>query len=329
MIILNDYNYFYEQRAAAEKFEKEKIRRIGIAVGITVLVSIGIQNLAALILYIPLLSEVYFSSPNFQNAFTMLISIFGIAAPFAVCGIYLERTTKTEVFKFNMPKKKSLAVLAVPFGFFICLAANYVSGIFLNLFSGAGIELTAPENNIPSGLIGRIIYAVTVAVVPALCEEAAIRGAVMQPLRKYGDTFAIVMSSFVFAMLHGNLVQAPFALIVGMAIGYTVCLTESLWTGIAIHFVNNLYSVFAAILFEDITDEATLNAVFNIMLLVLYAVTIVGSVGFVIVRGKMRLEKKYTFLSGGRKAAAFILNIAMIISIIIMIKITSTYIELG
>ncbi len=329
MIILNDYNYYFEQRKAAEKFEKEKIRRIGIAVGATVLVSIGIQNLAALILYVPLLREVYFASPNFQNCFTMLISIFGIAVPFAICGIYLERKTKTEVFRFNMPKKKSLAVLAVPFGFFVCLAANYISGIFLNLFSGAGIELTAPENDVPSGLTGRIIYAVTVSVVPALCEEIAIRGAVMQPLRKYGDTFAIVMSSFVFAMLHGNLVQAPFALIVGMAIGYAVCLTESLWTGIAIHFVNNFYSVVATILFEDITDEATLNAVFNIMLIVLYAVTIIGSVGFVLVRGKMRLAKKYTFLSGGRKAAAFILNITMIISIIIMIKITSTYVELG
>lgn len=73
------------------------------------------------------------------------------------------------------------------------------------------------------------------------------RGVVMQPLRKYGDWFAILTSAFVFALMHGNLVQAPFAFIAGIGLGYAVIASGSLWTGILIHLLNNSISVIQTI----------------------------------------------------------------------------------
>ena len=73
------------------------------------------------------------------------------------------------------------------------------------------------------------------------------RGVVMQPLRKYGDWFAILTSAFVFALMHGNLVQAPFAFIAGIGLGYAVIASGSLWTGILVHLLNNSISVIQTI----------------------------------------------------------------------------------
>ena len=65
----------------------------------------------------------------------------------------------------------------------------------------------------------------------------------MGNLRKYGDKFALLASALVFAVMHGNLVQAPFALIAGFGLGYLSIKTGTIWTGIAIHAANNLISV--------------------------------------------------------------------------------------
>lgn len=154
------------------------------------------------------------------------------------------------------------------------------------------------------------------------------RGTVMQPLRKYGDGFAIVVSSIVFAIIHGNLVQAPFALIAGLAIGYAVCLTNSLWTGVLIHFANNFYYSFIEFIIKDYPDVETQNKIYIVLVFTLLIISIIGSVCFMLVKGKQSLEKNPTALSSSKKASAFFLNPAMIIAILIMISVTLNYISL-
>ena len=82
------------------------------------------------------------------------------------------------------------------------------------------------------------------------------RGIVMQPLRRYGDGFAIICSSLVFGFMHCNLVQIPFALIAGIVIGYAVIITESIWTGVLIHFLTNGFSVAVNIVYEIYGEES-------------------------------------------------------------------------
>ena len=233
-----------------------------------------------------------------------------------------------EIISFGAPDKKLFMPLVL-MGFGFCTFANIATNTVASFFSTLGFEYQSPQIEIPEGVFGFLLVILSTAITPALVEEFAIRGAVMQPLRKYGDWFAIIASSIVFAVLHGNLIQAPFALIAGIGIGYAVCITESLWTGIIIHFCNNFYAVVTEFMIADIPDENMLNKVYYISLIVLYAVSIIGSAVFMIIKNKRTLKKPFTALTAGRKFAAFMLSVPMVIALLIMLYFTSQYVEIS
>lgn len=325
---MTDYEYFLRQRELEIKYEKKGIKSIGITAGICVVVSIAIQFFFGLILLIPSFYEAYLKSGIFESCYIALNSILSVGLPFAIGGLYLQQKTGTEIYKFEKPEKMSLSFLAIPFGFFACLIANYVTSVIITVTSTFGVNLTSPDMETPSGIADRIAYVIAIAVVPPLVEELGMRGTIMQPLRKFGDSFAIVVSSVVFAILHGNLIQAPFAFIAGLAIGYAVCLTKSLWTGVMIHFANNLYSVFSSFLIEDVPDVETQNKIYLVTLMILLVISVIGSAGFMLIKGKQKLGRPQTALTASKKASVFFLNPAMILAIIIMFKVTLNYISL-
>ena len=65
------------------------------------------------------------------------------------------------------------------------------------------------------------------------------RGAILRALEPRGKLFAMLVSSALFGLLHGNLVQGLFAFIFGLLAAY-VALTYSLKWAIALHIANNL-----------------------------------------------------------------------------------------
>lgn len=329
MIQLNEFYATPSERYLQEEKEKKSIKYIGRIAGICIIGYVLIQNILSVLLFSGPLGAIYDADPDFQSVVTIFFSLTGMLIPFGIGGYYISKRTKTDVFNLRKPVSTPLMLAAVPFGFFICLAGNYVTSLFVNFMDTVGVHLTSPEYVVPSGFSGRFIYIVSIAVVPPLVEEFAIRGVIMQPLRKYGDMFAIIASAFIFAVLHGNLIQAPFALIAGIGIGYAVCITNSVWTGVAIHTVNNLYSVLTEFMLEDIADVAKLNRVYLITTIALYAVSILGSALFIILRKRRRLMPSFTALSEGRKMLSFTLSIPMVIALLIMLQITKTYVELS
>ncbi len=309
--------------------EKKEIKYIGRVAGCCILGYILLQNLLFTLMYISPLGSLYYSDPTFESVVNSLLSILGMMIPFGIGGYLIGRRTKANVFNFEKPVSTPLMLAAVPLGFFICLVGNYITSYFIYFMELVGFTLTAPEYSVPSDTVGRIVYAFSIAVVPALVEEFAIRGAILQPLRKYGDKFAIGASAFVFAILHGNLIQAPFAFIAGLGIGYAVCITGSVWTGVLIHFCNNLYSVLTEFMIEDIANEAVLEEVYTTVMVTLYIVSILGSILFVILKGRRKLMPSFTALSAKQKAFAFTITAPMIIALIFIFKITLEYVSFG
>ena len=329
MIILNDFYQYSAEKYLQEKSEKKEIRFIGSVMGLGIIGYVLIQNLMSQFIYSTPLGNLCDTDPTFNCIVTIFLSIFGLMIPFGLGGLIVRKKTGKKVWNFEKPVSIPLMLAAVPFGFFVCLAGNYATSWFVTIMDSSGVQLTAPEFAVPTDFTGRLVYALTIAVVPALVEEFAIRGAVMQPLRRYGDKFAILASSIFFAILHGNLIQAPFALIAGIAIGYSVCITNSLWTGILIHFANNLYSVLTEFMIEDISNPEALDAVYTISTVTLTVVSVLGSVIFILLKNKRKLMPSFTVAAEKSKMFAFIVNIPMIIAIAIMLTITALFVAIG
>ena len=323
------YELYVRQMQAQRQKEKKSLRYVGLTAGGCVIAYILLQNVIALPYMFDPLNSLYSFSTEFMMATNIIFSIVGLWLPFVVGGRLLHRKSLlADDYGLGKPENVPLMMFSIPFGFLICLIGNVATSSFVGVMETAGVELTAPDFTVPKGIFARLIYAVWVAVVPALVEEFAMRSVVMQPLRRYGDAFAIMASSLVFAVLHGNLVQAPFAFIAGAGIGYAVCLTNSVWTGVLIHFCNNFYSVLVDFLLEDVTNESVLNLIWNFSQIALYAVCIIGTVFFFITKKNRKLSKSKVDLKSGEKWKSFILNPTMLIAIAIMLYITADYIKL-
>ena len=72
-----------------------------------------------------------------------------------------------------------------------------------------------------------------------LFEEILFRGFVLRSLEPYGRKFAILGSAFLFGMFHGNILQTPFAFVVGLILGYVTVEYSIAWA-MLLHTINNL-----------------------------------------------------------------------------------------
>ena len=157
------------------------------------------------------------------------------------------------------------------------------------------------------------------AVVPALVEEFAFRGMVLGALRKFGDWPAILISSLIFAVFHGNFIQIPFAFIVGIGLGIVVVISGSIWTSVFVHFLINAYALIA---------NKFIYAYPEIIAKLFIAFIAIGmfSLIYLFKNGAFKLfEKKKTSLSSSSKFLKILFSPTIIIFIVIMIFIALQY----
>lgn len=72
-----------------------------------------------------------------------------------------------------------------------------------------------------------------------IAEEILFRGLVLRSLEPFGKRFSIVVSSVLFGLFHGNMSQAPFAILVGLVLAYVTLEYNIVWA-MVLHMFNNL-----------------------------------------------------------------------------------------
>lgn len=309
--------------------EKRQIRKLGNISGLGILLFALFQFVGAGILFLLNLFDDYANSTDRGYAIGVMMSVFCIFVPFFLTSLLL-KDKRQQCLNFGKPYDMRLMFLAVPVGLMICMIGNYATN-FLSTFveTTTGITFEYPDSPTPTSPLGIAMYLLQLAVVPALVEEYALRGVVMMPARKFGNWFAVLVSSALFGMMHGNLVQAPFAFIVGIGIGYFVIVTGSMWTGVMIHFCNNFFSGVISILYEFM-PEKTVDIIYYVCVAVFFAAGIICLVLFRTRARKQNIPVKFkkprTALSRGERTAAYFMNIPMILSIIYLLYTTYTFI---
>ncbi len=325
-------NYYFSDPAGyyrRREQEKQEIKRLAYYIGGAFLGFIFLQNVLYLILVFAGLSESYQTDPVYQSGIDVILICLGLIIPFFFFGNKMKQTSKAaEPLAFEKPHNITGAFLAVIAGLGICMGANIITSYITVIMEVFGVKLTSPDIAMPTGPMGVIITVVRVVLCAALTEEICLRGYVMGNLRPYGDKFAIVISSIMFAAIHGNLVQAPFALIAGAAIGYFSIKTGTVWTGIIIHALNNLISVFISYA-VDILPEETVTAIYAA---ILYGLIILGGVALILFKlltSGEKLKDNITLLTMREKISVFIFNPLVLLTLAYMIYVTASYVEIG
>ena len=110
------------------------------------------------------------------------------------------------------------------------------------LSDAIGKQLRELESIMGPASLGTLIL--TMAVLPAICEELTFRGLLFSGLRRSGRPgFTILTSSLFFGAIHGVFQQSLSAFVVGILIGGLAWRTSSILPGILFHFTYNGLSV--------------------------------------------------------------------------------------
>lgn len=112
----------------------------------------------------------------------------------------------------------------------------WVSGLELvyNLFGKSLVPMMEAVSG-SSDTFSMFLYA---SILAPIGEELLFRGFALRTLRPYGRRFAVFGSAFLFGLFHGNLLQTPYAFLMGLVLGY-VAVEYSLGWAIGLHMFNN------------------------------------------------------------------------------------------
>jgi len=90
-----------------------------------------------------------------------------------------------------------------------------------------------------------ILVAFVIAVTPAICEEFFFRGLIFYNFeRTMISSKAIFLTGFIFAAFHFHPFNLIPLILLGYYLTYVVYYSSSIYTGIAVHFVNNFLSAY-------------------------------------------------------------------------------------
>lgn len=109
-----------------------------------------------------------------------------------------------------------------------------------------------------------------ICLLAPLTEEVVFRGAIIRALLEWGRRFganaewiAIILSAVFFAAIHFNPSQIPYAMLVGILLGWLFVRTGSIVPGVILHWINNSAAYVLLNMFPTMPADAKLVEYFG------------------------------------------------------------------
>lgn len=216
--------------------------------------AIAAAGLIAASLFSPVLTSVLQDlNPHLQLLITNLLYYL----PFVALPVFLLAKRRPGLYEAYRPNPISLfnvisiVILAVLGVFF----ANDIIILWAIPFQELGFNVFSASLPVASTTGELMLSVITVAVIPAVCEEFLFRGAVLSAFEGEGTKHAMWASSLLFMLIHGSLVGMPTQLILGMILSSLVIWSDSIYAGLIYHTVHNATAVLL-----DFINSRTLTA---------------------------------------------------------------------
>lgn len=171
--------------------------------------------------------------------------------------MYMDKGVKHYLHTPHRYKSKPLdSCLLVLFGLSGCMVANMVCTIL-------GSYLPDVEHRVYltfEGNLGNFLLMLTAsAIIPAVCEEIPCRGYLYGSMAPYGHLMSVLLSSFIFGMLHSNFNTALFAFMCGFLFGCIRKTSNRFWLSVVVHFLNNALSTIGLFIRMNIGTDGYLS----------------------------------------------------------------------
>jgi membrane protease YdiL (CAAX protease family) len=131
---------------------------------------------------------------------------------------------------------------------FVSLGVSVSAALFINLISMVlklfKFYLTTPSFSIPlKSPLSAATMIIAIVIAGPVAEEFMFRGVMLSVLKKHGNAFAVICSSLIWALMHGNLIQAVPVFCMGLVFGVLALKADSIVPSILIHMANNLIAL--------------------------------------------------------------------------------------
>lgn len=168
--------------------------------------------------------------------FTVMLAQIGFLIVYFVYNRDINYKVASKI-NFNIGwKNAALCVLIAVIGVFgINPLISSIDGFLVDIGYNLAGSLPLPMDNF-GWLILNIIL---LAGVPAILEELIFRGVILNGYKKLGAVPAMVITSLLFALIHGSVQQFVFPFLFGLILSFAALKTGTVLAPIIIHFVNN------------------------------------------------------------------------------------------
>ena len=236
-----------------------------------VLVSLSIANLIFDVVFSFLPTELR-TSLNFNYAIMAITQVLAILIPliiyFRISGD--KSTSKRISLRLNtISAKQSLVIIFLAFaGQFIMMALNIPMEALQQT-----LQISRPLSA-PSTGFELFIGIIVIAIIPAILEEILFRGVLFGGMERQSTIFAVMFSTFAFALLHTNMFNFLGYIFLGLMTVIVMLRTKSIYSAILYHFANNLMALIFGFL---LTRRVITSDEFIVFLFIAAAVVFVVS----------------------------------------------------
>ena len=186
-----------------------------------------------------------FVSGALSGALGYAVHFLAFLIPFFICILHIKREGEPAVSHLGLGRKALLhtLVLTAPTVALI-MAVSVVTSMLIFAVMGQ-------TNDVDVGS-SIVLALISHALVPALLEEALFRYLPMRLLSAHSKRTTVLVSAFLFALIHHSVFSFFYAFIAGIIFMSVNLAFDSIWPSVIIHFVNNAVSVLIMFGFGDV-----------------------------------------------------------------------------
>ena len=210
-----------------------------------VLRQVDLRKLGELPQNYPQILRHYLNDSSINYAITLIAFLVGNLAAFFI-GCKLTDLRPRSFFRLrNLTLPREICYIFI--GLWIQMVSGLLSEQLIRFANSAGIQLYVPDTDLNGSLMRTVMLALYACIIAPVTEELLMRGLVLKNLSRVSQRLAILLSAFLFGLMHENLLQFLFTFPLGILLGYITIRHNSVTPAIIVHMAVNTFGVALAL----------------------------------------------------------------------------------